>query len=184
MAVAVPKLTHWWLLGTGDIRVMSTVQEEMPPHQMVHAFPHFGMVVHLLLQFDLDFFSLPCPVWIWSFIFYCIFADLGWFWRKEVRGHVFGDYSIVSDHISSISSSFSYLLSCHMNVSDLCLVPHHHILLFFHCSTFLHPFVRVWHERKHHWAQSSHLLAFHQCCKIGGKSSPSRRPWERPGGWR
>lgn len=37
---------------------------------------------------------------------------------------------------------------------------------------------------KHHWAQSSHLLAFHWCCKIGGKSHPSRCPWERPGGWR
>lgn len=65
------------------------------------------------------FFLLP-PIRIWFFIFCCIFPDVDWFGRKEKGSHVFGDFFIISGHISSISSSFSYHIICHMYVSDLC----------------------------------------------------------------
>ena len=65
------------------------------------------------------------------------------------------------------------------------LSSHHCSFLPFHWSTSLHPFTGGWHGEKCHWAQSSYLLlTFYWCCKTGGKSSPSRHPWERPGGYR
>lgn len=147
-------------------------------------FPHFVMVFPLLLQFLPASFFLPSrldPV-LYLLLYLSRFRLI--LEKGGGRPCAWGFFRYLRPYLL-IFSSFSYPLIGHMNVSHLCLaLP----------SPQLPPFPLIhlppsfrWRVawEKGHWAQSSHLLlTFHWCCKIGGKSSPSKHPWERPGGWR
>lgn len=82
MAVAVLKLSCCWLLGTGDIRVLPSRQWSLCRRRCLLSkwpmlFPTLAWWFTCFYSLTLIFFSLQCPVWIWSFIFYGIFPDVG-----------------------------------------------------------------------------------------------------------
>lgn len=154
MVVAVLKLTCRWLLGTGDIRVLQSQQGCLCRRRQLLTkwpmlFPTLAWWFTWPCSLTLIFFpALSCLDLVLYLLLYLsrlrlILEKGGWRPRVWKLFHCLRPYLL---HL--------LLLLLPPFLPQLFLIsalpPYHHSLLPFHCSTFLHPFVGGWHERKHH----------------------------------